>query len=486
MAEEKRWYTGMFSTEDWWSLWIGLFFVAVGLLAAATQANWLSGWVISFEKWVNLSNALAPDTAGVASGLGALIVSYIVFTAATCVGAYFMGMDMKKYFVAWTIIYWLSAALFILSTNAYIQATSIEREGFGIDWSLSIGGAHYIVALLVGLLIGNLAPKSFREFMYHGARPEWYIKIAIVFLGCKLGMKVVDSAGYTFELLLVGACATIAAYLLFWPLVYTMCRKGFKLTREWAATLASGISICGVSASIATGGAIRARPIVPVMISSLIVVFALVELIILPPVLTYSPWFNEPMAAASSLGLTVKTDGADAAAGAITDQLMRTRAQEELGVEWEEGWITSASVMTKIWIDMFIGVWALVLAMLWLYYVEKRPDEKVQKMEVWWRFPKFVLGYFISWFAVGLLGLTVIGANAMDTGIHPFESSGRHLFFILTFTSIGLVTNFRKLKEENMGRLALAYGLGLLFIIIPLGWIIAWVFHNGMMPPTVG
>jgi uncharacterized membrane protein YadS len=107
-------------------------------------------------------------------------------------------------------------------------------------------------------------------------------------------------------------------------------------------------------------------------------------------------------------------------------------------------------------------------------------------MEVWWRFPKFVLGYFVAWIAVGVLGLTVIGPDAMDWGIHPFESTGRHLFFILTFTSIGLVTNFRKLAEENMGRLALAYGLGLLLIIIPLGWIIAYIFHNGMMPPTVG
>jgi len=485
MAEEKKWYTGMFSTEDWWSFWIGLFFVLVGLIAAATGVD-ISGWVIGFEKWVDISNALQPDHAGMMSGISSLIVSYIIFTIATCIGAYFMGMDMKKYFWAWTIIFWLSAIVYVLSRHAYIQATSIERADFGIGWSLSIGGAHYIVALFVGLLIGNLAPKSFREFMYHGARPEWFIKIAIVFLGCKLGMKVVDSAGHALTLLLVGACATVAAYLLFWPLVYTLCRKGFKLTREWAACLASGISICGVSASIATGGAIRARPIVPVMISSLIVVFAVVELVVLPPVLTYTPWFQEPMAAASSLGLTVKTDGADAASGAITDQLMRTRAQQELGVQWEEGWITSASVMTKIWIDMFIGVWALVLAMLWLYYVEKRHDEKVQKMEVWWRFPKFVLGYFIAWIAVGVLGMTVIGGEAMDWGIHPFESTGRHLFFILTFTSIGLVTNFRKLKEENMGRLALAYGLGLLLIIIPLGWIIAYIFHNGMMPPTVG
>ncbi len=485
MTQEKRWYTGMFSTEDWWAFWLGLFFVLLGIVSGATGVD-LSGWVIDFPLWVDISNSLSPDHTGMMSGISSLVLSYVIFTIATCVGAKAMKMDMKKYFWSWTIVFWVSALVYVLSRNAYIQATSIERSEFGIDWSLSIGGAHYIAALFVGLLIGNLAPKKFREFMYHGARPEWFIKIAIVFLGCKLGMKLVDAAGYTMELLVLGCCATIAAYMLFWPLVYTFARKTFKLSREWAATLASGISICGVSASIATGGAIRARPIVPVMVSSIIVVFAVVELVILPPVLTYTPWFQEPMAAGSSLGLTVKTDGADAASGAITDVLMRTRAQEELGVQWEEGWITSASVMTKIWIDMFIGVWALVLAMHWLYYVEKRPNEKVQKMEIWWRFPKFVLGYFVSWALVGALGLTLIGGEAMDWGIHPFESVGRHLFFVLTFTSIGLVTNFRKLAEEHMGRLALVYGLSLLFIIIPIGWALAWIFHNGLTPPVVG
>lgn len=72
------------------------------------------------------------------------------------------------------------------------------------------------------------------------------------------------------------------------------------------------------------------------MLSSVIVVFAVVELVVLPPVLSYSLWFEEPTAAGASLGLTVKTDGADAASGAITDQLMRTRAMEELGQKHRE------------------------------------------------------------------------------------------------------------------------------------------------------
>ena len=79
-----------------------------------------------------------------------------------------------------------------------------------------------------------------------------------------------------------GFCAIVEAYLIYWAVVYYIARKYFKFSREWAAPLASGISICGVSAAIATGGAIRARPIVPIMVSSLVVIFVAVEMVILP------------------------------------------------------------------------------------------------------------------------------------------------------------------------------------------------------------
>ena len=79
-----------------------------------------------------------------------------------------------------------------------------------------------------------------------------------------------------------GLAAIIEAYLIYWALVYLVARKFFGFSREWAAPLASGISICGVSAAITTGAAIRARPVVPIMVSSLVVIFSVVELLILP------------------------------------------------------------------------------------------------------------------------------------------------------------------------------------------------------------
>jgi uncharacterized membrane protein YadS len=306
--------------------------------------------------------------------------------------------------------------------------------------------------------------------------------VAIVCLGTKLGLKAIEATGFTMHLLFAGCCATVAAYMLFWPLAYTVCRRIFKLSREWSACLSSAISVCGVSAAIATGGAIRARPIVPIMISSLVVVFALIELVVLPGVLA-GYFADEPIVAGSSLGLTVKTDGADAAAGAILDELIRAKKAEE-GILWDEGWILSAAIMTKIWIDMFIGIWAFVLAVVWIWYIDRRKGEKVPKSEMWFRFPKFVIGYFFAWFLVMGVGLTeLISFEDLEFGLKPVEGSLRKFFFMLTFTSIGIVTDFRELAKEGLAKLAAAYGVILTFIIIPLGIFIAWLFHRGMLPP---
>ena len=481
MDLQRRWYNGMLSTEDWWAVWIGLLFVSLGLFAASSGVD-STGWIVKFSKWAGISESFKASHKGLLSPGASLILSYIVFTLATCIGARFMRWDVKRYFIAWTIIFWLTVVFYIVGQNAHIAATSLERGKYGIDWSLSLGGAYYIIALIAGLFIGNFTPKRFRTFMKEAAKPEWFIKVAIVCLGTKLGLKAIEATGFAMHLLFAGCCATIVAYLLFWPLAYTVSRKVFKLTREWSACLASAVSVCGVSAAIATGAAIRARPIVPIMISSLVVVFAVLELIILPGLLaTY--WSNEPIVSGASLGLTVKTDGADAAAGAILDELIRAKVAAE-GISWDEGWILASAIMTKIWIDMFIGIWAFVLAVVWVWYIERRQGESVPKSEIWFRFPKFVLGYFIAWFLVMGLGLThIIPLENLEFGIKPIEGSLRKFFFMLTFTSIGIVTDFRELAREGLGRLAAAYATILTFIVIPLGLFIAWLFHHGMIPP---
>jgi hypothetical protein len=108
-------------------------------------------------------------------------------------------------------------------------------------------------------IIANVFPR-FAETIKEAVRPELYIKIAIVILGGFFAVTAAGKLNLATSLLLRGAAAIIEAYLIYWAVVYFVARKWFGVNREWAAPLASGISICGVSAAIATAArSVRGR-----------------------------------------------------------------------------------------------------------------------------------------------------------------------------------------------------------------------------------
>ena len=264
--------------------------------------------------------------------------------------------------------------------------------------------------------------------------------------------------------------------------MYAAARRLFGFKRDVAAVLASGISVCGASAAIATAGAIRAKPIIPVTVSMVVVIFAMIELIVLPGLYTtFVP--DQPIVNGAALGMTVKTDGADAAAGALLDELMIARHLQLTGEQWQDGWILSASLLTKIWIDVFIGVWAFLLAIVWIKKVEKRGDAvRVSPMEIWFRFPKFVIGYFVAWLAFfAIANAWPSLAETLDAGTAVVQSPMRTMLFMLTFVAMGAMTDFAKLR--GMGKIALLYGLALVVVIAPIAYAVAYLFHRGLAPP---
>ncbi len=493
----RKWYSGMTATEDWWAAWLGIFLFALGLLYI-----WgidAVGWMIKPKTWefTDLMNDFSWHKLLKTSSkayhdlhpLAALLLSYVVFTGLTGLGAYFMRWNVKRYLKSFTVIFFLTVLMWILGHEAHLSAVDANVKGhnyykeFNLSWGLQMGGGiAFIIALLVGLLIGNFM-RGWADELKEAAKPEWFIKTAIVLLGIKLGIMSMKAAGFTYELALAGAAAAFVAYLLFWPIVYYIARRYFGLNRESAAVLSSGISICGVSASIATAGAIKAKPVVPVAVSTLIIIFAMFEMIILPPAyVTIAP--NQPIVNGAAMGMTVKTDGADAAAGAILEELHQVKFQKQTGQLYEEGSILSAAVLTKIWIDIFIGIWAFVLAVVWMKFVEKkRVQQKISGMEIWHRLPKFVMAYILVW----LIMLAFIYwaspevLHAVKHGENIVQGSYRKFLFMLTFMSIGIITDFSKLK--GMGRLALLYAIALFAVIAPIAYLVAWIFHHGMMPP---
>lgn len=468
--------------EDWLAVIIGLF--VFGLALVSLSGTDVLGWAVTTSVYTNLTQALSPVGKSFAwlGGGGALIATYLALLIVLSLGVAALGANVKKFALAFTVVFAIAYASWIVGSYAYIAAvTPAEQQRFGISWSLKLtneGG--FIVALLAGIVIANFFPR-FAEWLKEAIRPELYIKIAIVILGATIAVTAAGRLNLASSLLLRGIAAIVEAYLIYWAVVYFVARKWFGFSREWSVPLASGISICGVAAAIATGGAIRARPQVPVLVSSLVVVFAVVEVLILPFLAQAFLW-QEPLVAGAWIGLAVKTDGAAVAGGGITESLILAKAAAE-GIRYQPGWIIATTTTVKIFIDIFIGVWAFILGYIWTNHINRGPD-RAKAGEIWQRFPKFILG-FLAVFAVSLwlaLGSTPDVAKALPS-VAGEANIFRVIFFILTFFSIGVLSDFRKLWQQGFGKLAAVYVISLFGFVIWVGLLISWLFFSGIKPP---
>jgi uncharacterized membrane protein YadS len=469
-------------TEDWLSVAIGVLVFALALFNLSGID--LLGWAVTTSVYTNLANALAPVAKGYAwlSGGASLLATYAALLVVLSIGISALGGDVKRFALAFTVVFALAYASWVAGSYAYIAAvTPAEQQKFGIAWSLKLtneGG--FIVALLAGLVIANFFPR-FANWLKEAIRPELYIKIAIVILGATVAVTAAGRLNLASSILIRGAAAIIEAYLIYWAVVYFVARKWFGFSREWSVPLASGISICGVAAAIATGGAIRARPAVPILVSSLVVVFAVVEVLILPFLAQTFLW-QQPLVAGAWIGLAVKTDGAAVAGGGITESLIMAKAAAE-GIKYQPGWILATTATVKVFIDIFIGIWAFILGYIWTNHIEKGPD-KAKPGEIWQRFPKFILG-FVAVFAISLwlaLGTTPDIAKALPAAAGE-ANVFRVIFFILTFFSIGVLSDFRRLWQQGFGKLAAVYFVSLFGFVIWVGLLISWLFFAGVKPP---
>src|ERR1700731_102300 len=385
--------------EDWLAVVLGL---AIFVLALAALVNVdLIGWVVTTSVWSNFSQALKATSKDFSSlgGIGALVATYVALLVVLSACAVALKANLTRFALAFTAVFWIAYASWVIGNFANFAAvTPAEQQKFGISWSLKLtneGG--YIFALIAGLIIANFFPR-FAEAVREAVRPELYIKVAIVILGGVFAVTAAGKLGLASSLILRGVAAIVEAYLIYWAVVYFVARKWFGFNREWAAPLASGISICGVAAAIAPGGAIRARLIVPLRFCRWVGVSAVSKVSILP-FLAQTFLAHEPLVAGAWIGLAVKTDGAAVAGGGITESLILAKAAAA-GISYQPGWILGVTATVKVFIDIFIGIWAFVLGYIWTNHINVTSD-KAKIAEIWQRFPKFILGFVVT-FVVGL------------------------------------------------------------------------------------
>lgn len=424
--------------EDTWAI-----VIALGLVLAVSAAFFLGGAkvvggaALSFPTW---SGGLAPVASALGANAGGAILLFAVFLLAFSGASAVMGWQVGKYAAGFAALFAISIAVSILGANKVLK-----------DWQLETP----LLALLVGMVLGNVGalPGWFQQAL----RTEFYVKVGIVLMGATLPFTIIVQAGP-----LAIAQATLVAVSTFLA-IHLAATRLFGLDPRFGATLAAGGSICGVSAAIAIGGACRAEKSHVSVAISMVILWAIAMIFALP-------------FAARALGLGAGPAGAWIGTSEFADAA-GFAAAATLG---DERAIKTFTLMKVVGRDMFVGIWALVVAFLAVTRWDRKPAgeaERVGAGEIWRRFPKFILGFLVASVAVTVILASLdakVGTRFSKEAIGPLKTL-RGWAFTWTFLSIGFTTRFRELTRFGWRPFA-AFALGVL-VNVPLGyWLSTSVF----------
>ncbi len=454
-ASQRADWTSLYKKEDWWALWIGLllFFLS---LPGYSGVFILKSVAVAGRGWTDITKALGFGASGPAdpSAWLGLVGAWIFLTIVLLPATKLIGVKAKSWLAGFTVIFWISMLLWILANySPLVKVMGSSEVGF-------------VFALLVGIALGNL--PSLPQWLRDSARGEFFIKTAIVLLGA----KILFSTLATVIVPVLGAVFT--SFPVIWVVAYFLSRKA-GLDQKLSATLSSGVGICGISAAIATAGAIEAPAIYPTLMSSIIVIFSAVELLFMP-FLGAMVFPHNLNAGGVWMALSVKTDGAAAASGSVLSGLLG---------QGPSGTPAVMAATTKVLIDIWIGLIAFILSVVFTYWVERKPagGRRASPLIIWYRFPKFVLGYFLTSLVLSAIAFTYPTVAAGQTAVAPVSVFGttpfQVMFFTFTVTSIGLATRFSKLREVGIKKPFLMYFVGLMFAIA-WGGVVAYLYFGGL------
>jgi uncharacterized integral membrane protein (TIGR00698 family) len=389
------------------------------------------------------SDKLAKDIKGDAGATGGKIFSggnmlralylLIGFWILGLIGMALMGLPVGRFTAGFPIIFILSALAFFVAGNTTVSYYGLEV----VFW-----------ALIFGLIISNLFGVP--EWLKTAVKTEFFIKIGLVLLGAEVLFTTIMKVG-AYGMVQAIIVIVVVFYVCFWV------AKKLGLDDEFASILGSAVSICGVSAAIAAGGAVKGDPKKVSHTISLVLLCAIPMLIIQPIIAKAFGW--GPAMTGAWLGGTIDTTGAVVAAGAISGP----QAME-------------VAVVVKMAQNVLIGAAAFLLA-IWFIFKGNKTAEKPGGMEIWFRFPKFVVGFI----AASILFSFFVSEATAKTAV-SFTAPIRGWWFTMAFLCIGLETKFKDLIEMGGGRPAAAFLIAQAFNIL---WtlLFAWLIFGGVLFP---
>lgn len=422
-------WSNLWKKEDWWSVWLGLGIMILGIALWSTGSTILKSIAVSFPVWTTFSKV----SIFFSQNSGNLFALYLVFLVLLGIAAKFLGHSLPQFMGGFTVLFVLSIIVSIFGAWSTAKVYNLEAP---------------LVALALGLIVGNITTVP--KWLDTALRTEFYVKTGIVLLGATLPFSLILQAGP-----IAFGQATIVAVSTFLTIYWTGTRW-FGLDKRFAATLGAGGSICGVSASIAVGGAVKAEKQHVSIAISLVIIWAIIMIFFLPTVIRL--WGIGDGPAGAWIGTSEFADAAGmAAAASIGEQSIKT--------------FTLNKIVGR---DMFIGIWCFILAIVSITkWDNKETGSKADVKQIWDRFPKFVFGFFIASIAISFitLSLDTAGAKAFSTYLVAPVKELRTWMFTFTFLSIGLTTRFRELTSVGWRPVA-AFSTGVVVNVI-LGFVLS-------------
>lgn len=420
-------------SEDALANWIGFILIAVATFAVLTGLFDFSA--AKFSTWGN-GTSLGEQLGG--AFFAKLILTYVVLGVLLTLGVFIKGEKPLPFIGAYS-------ALFILSVLVRLVSAQYTMNRY-LEWAF--------FALIFGLIIANTVGTP--NWLKPAVQTEYYIKIGLVVMGFSvLFSNIVNFGLYG---LAIAWFVTPVVIIFMW----FFGTKVLKLdNKPLVITIATATSVCGTSAAIASAAASRAKKNDLSLAVSISIIFTIL-MMVFEPIIIRVTGLGELMGGAL-IGGTVDSTGAVTVAGTALGELGQTTA-----------------VLVKSIQNILIGFIAFAVAVFFTTRVEKGENGKseVTAKDIWTRLPKFIIGFFAASLIASFIFLPVAGKENVSA-INSVLDQYKNWLFVFAFTSIGLGTNFRELKENMSGGRPLAlYIVGQLFNIV-LTFIVVYIVLSG-------
>lgn len=397
--------------EDWTVVVLGFIIIGISLFIFLPEIP-VFKWSTETDLLVNVFNS---------GNLKIIGLQFLYLIAIGTLGAFLIGKSVKNFLLGFPIVYSLTILALIISGNTILKGLNLEAV---------------IFSLIIGLCLGNffILPRWFRSSL----STEVFVKIGLVLLGTTVIFSDILKAGS------LGLIQALVVVLSVWYFAFWLCKK-LKVDDELTLMISSAVSICGVSAAIATSGAIKGDSKKLSYVISIVLVTAIPMMIFMPIIAKHFNFSEEVTGA--WLGGSIDTSGAVVASGSLVGETA-----------------LKISTIVKFSQNVLLGLAAFAISVYWTYTQNKSEEAVAAKPTlavIWERFPKFVIGFI----GASLLFSFLLTAEVRDE-VKDSLKNLQGIWFALAFTSIGLETKFKDLLGNTSRKPLYAFLIAQLFNII--------------------